>query len=114
MDLIKLILCCSEAIRREKPRSYWSDFTKRELPFALNQEVLLRSLRRRSSSILVWTQRELAKSLRFTAIFLVMDCRIISHLSFVRTAMSNRNQRPITVVDLDLLQPRGMSSSLVG
>ena len=25
-----------------------------------------------------------------------------------------RNQRPIKVVDLDLLQPRGMSSSLVG
>ena len=46
-----------------------SDFTKRELPFALNPEVLLLSLGRRSSSISVWTQRELAKSLKFTAIF---------------------------------------------
>jgi hypothetical protein len=34
-------------------------------------------------------QRELAKSLRFTAIFLGMDCRIITHLSFLSIATSN-------------------------
>ena len=42
MNLNRPISCCSGAIRREKPRSCWSDFTKRELPFRLNYpEVLL-------------------------------------------------------------------------
>src|SRR5438046_10627624 len=90
MSLNQPVSCCSGAIRREKPRSCWSDFTKRELPFALNPEVLLPSLGRRLSSISVWTQRELAKSLRFTAVFLEMDRRIITHLSFVSTATSNQ------------------------
>src|SRR5512140_334793 len=85
----ELISCCSEAIRREKPRSCWSDFTKRELPFTLNPEGLLPSLGRRLSSISVWTQRELAKSLRFTTIFLGMDCQISTHLSFLSIATSN-------------------------
>jgi len=86
------ISCCSEAFRREKPRSCWSDFTKRELPFALNPEGLLPSPGRRLSSISVWTQRELGKSLRFTTIFLGMDCRIITHLSFVSIATSNHDE----------------------
>ena len=94
MSLNKPISCCSGAIRREKPRSCWSDFIKRALRFALNLEILLLSLGRRLSSISVWTQRELAKSLRFTAIFLAMDCRIISHLSFVSTATSNQSMKP--------------------
>jgi hypothetical protein len=85
------ISCCSEAFRREKPRRCWSNFTRRELPFALNPEGLLPSLGRRLSSISVWTQRELAKSLRFTTIFLGMDCRIVTHLSFVIIATSNQN-----------------------
>src|SRR5207249_2573621 len=94
MSLNLLISCCSGAIRREKLRSCWSDFTKRELPFALNPEVLLPSLGPRLSSISVWTQREVAKSLRFTAIFLGMDCRIIAHLSFVNTATPNHSMKP--------------------
>ena len=93
-SLNKPISCCSGAIRRETPRSCWSDFTKRALRFALNLEVLLPSLGRRLSSISEWTQRELAKSLRFTAIFLAMDCRIIAHLSFVSTATSNQPMQP--------------------
>ena len=91
MSLNKPISCCSGAIRREKPGSCWSDFTKRELPFALNPEVLLPSLGRRLSSISVWTQRELAKSLRFTTIFLGMDRRIITHLSFLSIATSSQS-----------------------
>ena len=72
---------------------FWSDFTKRELPFALNPEGLLPSPGRRLSSISVWTQRELMKSLRFTTIFLRMDCRIITHLSFVSIATSNPSMK---------------------
>jgi hypothetical protein len=94
MSLNKPISCCSGAIRREKPRNCWNDLTKRELHFALNPEVLLPSLGRRLSSISVWTQRELAKSLRFTAIFLGMDRRIITHLSFLSVATPNQSMKP--------------------
>ena len=96
---LKPISCCSGAIRLEKQRSCWSDFTKRELPFALNLEVLLLSLGRRLSSILMWTQRELAKLLRFTAIFLEMDRRIITHLSFLSIATSNQSMKPTAHCD---------------
>ena len=98
MNLNRPISCCSGARRREKPRSCWSDFTKRELPFALKPGVLLLSLGRRLSSISVWTQRELAKSLRFTAIFLGMDRRIIAHLSFLSIATSNQSMKPTVQV----------------
>jgi hypothetical protein len=94
MSLNKQISCCSGAIRREKPRNCWSDLTKRELHFALNPEVLLPSLGRRLSSISVWTQPELAMSLRFTAIFLGVDRRIITHLSFLSVATSNPSMKP--------------------
>ena len=107
---------CSEAIRREKPRSCWSDFTKRESPFALNPEGLLPSLGRRLSSISVWTQRELAKSLRFTTIFLGMDRRIITHLSFVSIATSNHTMKPtapdrVIASNLAIDPARGLSLS---
>jgi len=94
MTLNKPISCCSGAIRPGKPGSCWSDFTKRELPFALNPEVLLPSPGRLLSSISVWTQPASAKSLRFTAIFLGMDHRIITHLSFLRIATCNQPMKP--------------------
>jgi hypothetical protein len=93
MSLNETISCCSAAIHRKKPRNCWSDFTKREFRFVLNPEGLHPNLDRRLSSISVWTQPELAKSLRFIAIFSAMDCRIMLRLSFVSTT-SNQSTKP--------------------
>src|SRR5262249_19887340 len=72
----------------------------------LNIEVFLPSLGRRLSSISAWTQRELAKSVRFTAIFLAMDRRIIAHLPFVSTATSNQPPQPTAVGSMHVYEVR--------
>src|SRR5262245_25282449 len=81
-------------MRREKPRSCLRVLKKLAFRFRCSPRSLIQSPGRRLPYTLAWTQREEAKSLRFTAIFLATGYRTITQLSFVTTTTSNQSMKP--------------------
>ena len=86
----KTISCCSETIRRKRPRNCSSDLKRLRLPSARDQEGLFLSRGRRSRWILASIQRGPAKLLRFSATFSAMACPIMTRLSFATIVTSNQ------------------------